>query len=119
MFIITFMAGATAGSLVGIVMMCLMITGKREDEQIARLSEKKRTKSIHLLHFKDSKGKDLFTLPDGESIQLTCHAGDSQVCICRYLDEEHLLIDGKKWNLQEFAEAMEQRGIRYAPLGEY
>lgn len=33
-----------------------------------------------------------------------------------YLDADSAMIDGKKWNLLEFAKEMEKRGIMLAPM---
>lgn len=96
-------------------MMCLVVAGKREDEQITRLlSDKKRKRK--LICFMDSREKELFRLFDGESIQMTAGDGMHQVSICQYEDEDHMRVDGRLWQMQEFARQMEKRGIVYAPL---
>ncbi len=42
--------------------------------------------------------------------------GERNVSTCHYLDAESAMIDGKKWNLLEFAKEMEKRGIMLAPM---
>ena len=42
--------------------------------------------------------------------------GERNVSTCHYLDADSAMIDGKKWNLLEFAKEMEKRGIMIAPM---
>ena len=42
--------------------------------------------------------------------------GERNVSTCHYLDADSAMIDGKKWNLLEFAKEMEKRGIMLAPM---
>ena len=42
--------------------------------------------------------------------------GERNVSTCHYLDADSAMIDGKKWNLLEFAKEMEKRGIMFAPM---
>lgn len=114
MFIAGCVIGSIVGGITGVVMMCLVVTGKREDEQMERLLSEKKKERKHLL-FTDSSGKELFCLPDGESIRLTAGDGECQVCICQYEDEDHMLVDGQMWQMQEFAQKMEKQGIVYSP----
>lgn len=108
------MVGSILGGMAGVVMMCLVITGKREDEQMARLlSEKKQEKKV--ICFTDSSARELFWLPDGESIQLTAGDGEHQACVCQYEDEDHIRVNGRLWQMQEFARQMEKRRIVYTP----
>ena len=56
--------------------------------------------------FTDSKGKALFSIPDGK--------GEDGFALCRYLDETHARIDGVDYLIREFAQRMERNGISYA-----
>lgn len=96
------------------LMMCLVVTGKREDEQMARLLQDKKQER-KLICFIDSRERELFWLPDGESIQLTAGDGERQACICRYEDEGHMWVNDRLWQMREFAQHMEKQGIVYSP----
>ena len=113
--LITGFVSFIAGNIMGVVLMCLMITGKREDRMMEQYSwqiQERRNK----IRFLDVYAQEAFTILDGESIKLTAPDGDMQTGICQYVDEEHARINGREWNLQDFAKQMEQRGISYAPL---
>mgnify|MGYP000000389616 len=66
--------------------------------------------------FVNSQGQELFRLSDGESLVQNAPNGERNVSTCHYLDAESAMIDGKKWNLLEFAKEMEKRGIMLAPM---
>lgn len=115
MFIAGCIVGSMVGGLTGVFMMCLVVAGKREDEQMARLlQDQKRERK--LICFTDSGERELFWLPDGESIQLTAGDGERQACICRYEDEGHMWVNDRLWQMKEFARQMEKRGITYHPV---
>ncbi len=66
--------------------------------------------------FVNSQGEELFRLADGESLVQNAPNGERNVSTCHYLDADSAMIDGKKWNLLEFAKEMEKRGIMLAPM---
>ena len=66
--------------------------------------------------FVNSQGEELFRLADGESLVQNAQNGERNVSTCHYLDADSAMIDGKKWNLLEFAKEMEKRGIMLAPM---
>lgn len=115
MSIASLAVGVVVGNVMGVVLMCLMVIGKREDRLMEQysLQMKECRKKIRFL---DTRNQEAFTVLDGESIELTAPNGEKRAGICRYVDEEHVNIDGKEWNLQDFAGEMEQRGIVYAPM---
>ena len=53
---------------------------------------------------------------DGESIYLTAGDGANHVSICRYVDADHIEVDGKEWMILDFARRMHEIGISYAPF---
>ena len=55
-------------------------------------------------------------MADGESLVQNAPNGERNVSTCHYLDADSAMIDGKKWNLLEFAKEMEKRGIMLAPM---
>ena len=102
----------------GVFAMCLLVSGKREDEALERCRAKKKEIIDHgvCIRFVDGKGQELFRLADGESLVQNAPNGERNVSTCHYLDAESAMIDGKKWNLLEFAKEMEKRGIMIAPM---
>ena len=63
----------------------------------------------------DSKGRTLFSVPDGGFIRMLYENGEDYFAVCRYLDETHAEIDGVRYAVQDFAERMERNRISYAP----
>ena len=63
----------------------------------------------------DSKGRTLFSVPDGGIIRMFYGNGEDYFAVCRYLDETHAEIDGVRYAVREFAQRMEQNKISYAP----
>lgn len=119
---IQFVIGIVVGCCVGVFSMCILVTGKRADE--AMEEETKRLPVLQLpdkracIRFCNSRNQELFCIPDGGSIVLVSGDGDMYVSLCRYLDENHVSVDGQEWQMQEFAKQMEKRGIQYSPLWE-
>ena len=97
----------------GVFAMCLFIAGKREDEALERCRMKPKEIIDHgvCICFVNSQGEELFRLADGESLVQNAPNGERNVSTCHYLDADSAMIDGKKWNLLEFAKEMEKRGI--------
>lgn len=73
------------------------------------MSEKKS------IRFIDSNYKELFRIPDGGMIKMSCGNGDVNYAVCRYLDDYHTEIDGQCFHICEFAERMEKCGIICSP----
>jgi len=75
------------------------------------------------IRFVNSKYKTLFTIPDGDKIQITLDNGERHTRICRYIDDYHFqTIRGveekyiNNFHICEFAELMEQGGNNVIPL---
>ena len=66
--------------------------------------------------FVNSQGEELFRLADGESLVQNAPKWRAERIHLHYLDADSAMIDGKKWNLLEFAKEMEKRGIMLAPM---
>lgn len=71
-----------------------------------------------MICFTDSRGTLLFTLPDSSFLHLKYGNGDYVCAFCRYHNEEQVEIDGKCWNIRQFAKQLEKNGIRYQPMRE-
>ena len=110
-----FILGTMTGGAMGVFAMCLLISGKREDEALERCRMKPKEIIDHgvCICFVNSQGEELFRLADGESLVQNAPNGERNVSTCHYLDADSAMIDGKKWNLLEFAKEMEKRGYTW------
>ncbi len=74
------------------------------------------------IRFTDSRGKALFSVPDGGFLRLFYGNGDDNFALCRYVDEAHLELSsgrgGDIYHICEFAERMEKNGATYEPKQE-
>ncbi len=94
------------GGIAGFVFIC-MKAGERSKQRY-----RKR------IQFVDIFNHELFCIEDGEGVELLAGNGDSQVCLCHYLDSHHTSIDGKRWEMLDFARQMNERNIIFLPMGE-
>ena len=62
--------------------------------------------------------KDLFLLPDGEQILLSCVDGTKEAFVCKYLDDYHFMLGWRSYHICEFAEKMQATGTRVEPFPE-
>ena len=67
------------------------------------------------ISFVNSKNEKIFEIPDGEAIKLISENGDRYYALCQRIDECHVKINGVRWHLQAYAQAMEKRGIIFMP----
>lgn len=68
------------------------------------------------IRFINSRYKELFRIADGEKITITDALGEKSECICRYIDEYHMEVYKHLYHICQFAEIMEQKGSKYAPV---
>lgn len=75
------------------------------------------------IRFINSNYKTLFTIPDGDTIQITLENGEQYTRICRYVDDYHFqTINGfeekyvNMFHVCQFAELMERNGNTIIPL---
>jgi hypothetical protein len=68
------------------------------------------------IRFIDGNYNELFRIVDGEKIVITERSGEEKECICRYIDEYHTAVGNRLYHICEFAELMERRGAKYAPM---
>lgn len=64
-----------------------------------------------IIRLADSRGRELFQIPDGGMIRQFYGNGDEHYSLCRYVDEDNMEIDGARWNIRQFAEQMERSRI--------
>lgn len=110
-------------SIIGLcfVLMCCLIVGKREDEWMQAHFEERKVKLPKAevrcqICFTDKNGRELFKIADGEAIHMVDNSGENNICFCYYVDSNHAVIDGIKWELRQFAEQMARNGISFMPL---
>lgn len=125
MFIAGLITGMMAGGIVSLVIICAAIAGGREDMSMGfsdMEAEYGMAETGHAgekdgkhIRFVDISGHELFCIEDGECIELFAGNGEQKTCLCRYQDRSHASIDGKRWELLNFARRMDRDGIIYIP----
>lgn len=68
------------------------------------------------IKFINSRYKKLFTIPDGDKIQITLRNGKKEMRTCRYIDEYHLEVGNNLYHICQFAEIMENNGNSVIPM---
>ena len=68
------------------------------------------------IQFINSDYKTLFYLPDGGRIRLTYPGGKQRDKVCCFIDEYHTKVGFERYHICQFAELMEQNGVKYEPL---
>ena len=119
MFIIWLIVGILFGGMAGILAMCLVVAGAKCDRAMARARREMERNGYgkrKVISFVDHFNNSLFCIQDGDPIQMINQKGERQFCICHYLDDTHAKIDGKAWQLQEFAKEMARNDVIYMPL---
>lgn len=124
MGLIGIVVGAVAGCCFGVVVTSLAIAARRADEKVLLFEPEKKSMSGQTIsksngrtiRFTDPSGDLMFTIPDGDFIDLMYGNGERVAGHCRYLDQNHAEIDGVEWKMTEFALQMQIRGIRFSPL---
>lgn len=68
------------------------------------------------IKFINSSYKNLFTIPDGDKIQITFFDGTKELRTCRFVDEYHLEVGEHLYHICQFAELMEKNGNSVIPM---
>lgn len=120
MLIVGLITGMIAGGMVSSVLICAVIAGSRAERSMeyedmetgysAGAGENRKS-----IRFVDIFDHELFCIEDGECIELFAGNGEQKTCLCRYQDRRHASIDGKRWELLNFARRMDKDGIIYIP----
>ena len=71
------------------------------------MEEKKR------IRFIDSHYHTLFSIADGDSIEIVYPDGKREERVCTYIDEYHTQVGARVFHICEFAEIMEANGKPY------
>lgn len=124
MFIIGLITGMIAGGMVSAVLICAVTAGDRADygmgyggmERGGRPEDAGEDRRY--IRFVDIFDHELFCIEDGECIELFAGDGRQKTCLCRYQDKRHASIDGKRWEMLDFARKMDRDSIIYIPAVE-
>ena len=115
MFFAGMALGIVAGAALGIGIMCCVVAGKQEDQQMERMRRQKEGEP-KTIHFRDREGIERFSLSDGESLCMMAEDGTKEIALCRFVDGKQVDVNGKIWEIGEFLWQMERRGIQVYPL---
>ena len=117
MFFAGMALGAMAGAAFGIGLMCCVVAGKREDQQMEQMRIRRQKQGERkTIHFRDMEGLERFSLLDGESLCMMAEDGTKEIGICRFVNEKQVDVNGQVWEIGEFLWQMERRGIQVYPL---
>ena len=109
--------GAMAGAAFGIGLMCCVVAGKREDQQMEQMRIRRQKQGEpKQIQFRDMEGTKRFILLDGESLCMMAEDGTKEIGLCRFVDEKQVDVNGQVWEIGEFLWQMERRGIQVYPL---
>ena len=108
MFFAGMALGAMAGAAFGIGLMCCVVAGKREDQQMEQMRIRRQKQGEP----KQIQFRDL----DGESLCMMAEDGTKEIGLCRFVDEKQVDVNGQVWGIGEFLWQMERRGIQVYPL---
>ena len=87
MFFAGMALGAMAGAAFGIGLMCCVVAGKREDQQMEQMRIRRQKQGERkTIHFRDMEGLERFSLLDGESLCMIAEDGTKAIGICRFVD---------------------------------
>lgn len=67
------------------------------------------------IRFIDSHYHTLFSIADGDSIEIVYPDGKREERVCTYIDEYHTQVGARVFHICEFAEIMEANGKSYCP----
>lgn len=126
MFIVGLITGMIAGGMVSSVLICAVIAGSRAERSMEYedmetgyrreySGEAGEGENRNYIRFVDIFDHELFCIEDGECIELFAGDGEQKTYLCRYQDRRHASIDGKRWEMLNFARRMDRDGIIYIP----
>ena len=117
MFFAGMALGIVAGAAFGIGIMCCVVAGKQEDQQMEQMRIRRQKKGeLKTIHFRDREGTERFSLLDGECLCMMAEDGTRQIGLCRFVDGKQVDVNGQIWEIGEFLWQMERRGIQVYPL---
>ncbi len=113
MFFAGMALGIVAGAAFGIGIMCCVVAGKQEDQQMEQIRIRRQKQGEPKQSSSEIwKGRKGFSLLDGESLCMMAEDGTKEIGICRFVDEKQVDVNGQVWEIGEFLWQMERRGFR-------
>lgn len=84
MFFAGMALGIVAGAAFGIGIMCCVVAGKQEDQQMEQMRIRRQKKGeLKTIHFRDREGIERFSLSDGESLCMMAEDGTKEIGLSR------------------------------------
>ena len=103
MFFAGMALGAMTGAAFGIGLMCCVVAGKREDQQMEQMRIRRQKQGEpKQIQFRDMEGTKRFSLLDVESLCMMAEDGTKEIGICRFVDEKQVDVNGQVWEIGEF-----------------
>lgn len=62
--------------------------------------------------------QEKFRIPDGEQVIVTYPTGKKRAFVCKYIDDEHILVGRRTYHIREFAEYLQKHGAHVYPFPE-
>ena len=86
-----------AGAAFGIGLMCCVVAGKREDQQMEQMRIRRQKQGERkTIHFRDMEGLERFSLLDEESLCMMAEDGTKEIGLCRFVDEKLVDVNGQR-----------------------
>lgn len=100
MFFAGMALGIVAGAAFGIGIMCCVVAGKQEDQQMEQMRIRRQKKGeLKTIHFRDREGIERFSLSDGESLCMMAEDGTKEIGLCRFVDGKQVDVNGQIWEI--------------------
>ena len=100
MFFAGMALGIVAGAAFGIGIMCCVVAGKQEDQQMEQMRIRRQKKGeLKTIHFRDREGIERFSLSDGESLCMMAEDGTKEIGLCRFVDGKQVDVNGQVWEI--------------------
>ena len=62
--------------------------------------------------------QEKFRIPDGEQVIVTYPTGKNRAFVCKYIDDEHILVGSRAYHIREYAEHLQKLGAHVYPFPE-
>ena len=62
--------------------------------------------------------QEKFRIPDGEQVIVTYPTGKNRAFVCKYIDDEHILVGRRAYHIREYAEHLQKLGAHVYPFPE-
>lgn len=62
--------------------------------------------------------QEKFRIPDGEQVIVTYPTGKNRAFVCKYIDDEHIIVGRRAYHIREYAEHLQKLGAHVYPFPE-